>query len=172
MSKSCTVVSAKWVLLYWLWNTVDKWCWRFVSSFHQIIWLFLITLQILSHFPCAPCVWQSAHLALHTALQIVRAAKPSAAKASVWSGPLLQGWPASHPAMHLSTLLHLCHHTHPMMKAACTPYSSLKWPDCWPMLRCYKCCNAVYTLRLKIPWKQPWQMPGLQQSGWLMHDAV
>lgn len=43
-------------------------------------------------------------------LQTVGAAEPSAAKASVWGGPLLQGWPASHPAMHLSPLLHLHQH--------------------------------------------------------------
>ena len=40
-------------------------------------------------------------MACHGGLQIVSAAMPSAAKAGVCSGPLLQGWPASHPAMHL-----------------------------------------------------------------------
>lgn len=28
------------------------------------------------------------------------------------AAPLLQGWPASHPAVHLSPMLHLCHHTY------------------------------------------------------------
>lgn len=86
----------------------------FFSFFsHKLLYrLFLISsTKILSlSIPLASCPWRSPHLGVQRGLQIVGASEPSAAKASVWSGPLLQGWPASHPAMHLSPLLHLHQH--------------------------------------------------------------
>lgn len=104
-------VSLSWLIYNLDFHTTSEACFFFFLSFHQLLSrLFLISSTKFLSLSIPPSSCRSAHLGAQRGLQIVGAAEPSAAKASVWSGPLLQGWPASHPAMHLSALLHLHRH--------------------------------------------------------------
>lgn len=135
---------------------------RLTSSVLTIITLICKFCQFFhALFPCR------AHLAAQRGLQIATA-KPSAAKASVWSGPLLQRWPASHTAMHLSPPLHLFHHT--IMKASLQLNCIVKGPNGLHILRHHSCfrCKPMKTNMLNA-----WPTTiTVHQKRWLMQATI